>query len=187
MIKKGFFIFGLVIVAWFVGFVCFCKKINSYELDNKTQTDAIVVLTGGKNRIKIALDILSQGLAKKVFISGVDKDISIEDLKQRSDIQIDNNMPIVIGNTAKNTIENAIESKNWIEKNNIKSIRLVTSNYHLPRSILEFRAQNPNIKIIINPVYSENISPNCWSSYSTFSLILAEYNKFLYVFIRNLL
>ena len=84
-----------------------------------------------------------------------------------------------------NTVENAIETSEWIRKNNVKSIRLVTSNYHIPRSLEEFRSLNPQVKIIPHPVYSENVSPQWWKNGGSFYLIASEYNKFLYVYLRT--
>ena len=41
-------------VVWFAGFLAFNYRINSYRPDEKTRTDAIIALTGGKNRIAAA-------------------------------------------------------------------------------------------------------------------------------------
>lgn len=71
------------------------------------------------------------------------------------------------------------------EKNNIRSIRLVTSNYHMPRSMAEFRANNREVTILAHPVYSERVRKNWWRSWRSFVLIASEYNKFLYVWIKN--
>lgn len=35
-------------VVWFAGFLAFNYRINSYKPDEKTRTDAIIALTGGK-------------------------------------------------------------------------------------------------------------------------------------------
>ena len=78
-----------------------------------------------------------------------------------------------------------IETGEWIRKNKVRSIRLVTSNYHIPRSLEEFRSQNPQIKIVPHPVYSENVSPQWWKNRGSFCLIASEYNKFLYVYLRT--
>lgn len=58
-------------VVWFVGFLAFNYRINSYRPDEKTRTDAIIALTGGKNRIAEAAQLMKRGLAGKMFISGV--------------------------------------------------------------------------------------------------------------------
>ena len=92
---------------------------------------------------------------------------------------------IELENRSTNTVENAIETGEWIRKNKVRSIRLVTSNYHIPRSLEEFRSQNPQIKIVPHPVYSDNVSPQWWKNRGSFCLIASEYNKFLYVYLRT--
>ena len=93
---------------------------------------------------------------------------------------------IELGRKAKNTIENAIETEEWIRKNNIKSIRLVTSSYHIPRSMQEFIiyvTKENDLEVILNPIYSPNVNHNWWKSWGTFRLLIMEYNKFLVVYL----
>ena len=153
---------------------------------SKPTCDAIIALTGGRNRITEAVNLLSHGRADRLFISGVDKDISLHDIQATQRFSVPRKDNIDIGHNASNTVENAQETTQWIKKNHIKSIRLVTSNYHILRSLTEFRRCNPDLKIILHPVYSENIEKKWWTSWQTFSLIFKEYNKFLYAYVRNL-
>ena len=171
-------------VLWFSGFLYFNHKIHNYKLDNTTKTDAIIALTGGKNRIAEAVNLLNKGLAEKLFISGVQKDISLEEIQKAS---VDTNIKgeVTIEDKSLNTVENAIETNKWINENNIKSIRLVTSNYHIFRSLEEFNIRNPELVIIVHPVYSENVSKEIWKNFGSLNLLVSEYNKFLYVFTRN--
>ena len=184
--KKIFFKFcGFLILVWCAGFLWFNHQINDYPNTENLKTDAIVVLTGGSNRINQAVFLLNNGVADKMFISGVSKQTSLEMIEERNDIFIAKKQKVQIGSQAQDTIGNAKEAKDWIEKNNIKSIRLVTSNYHMPRSLIEFSFQNPKIKIVPSPVYSANLRKRWWRSWGTFKLITTEYNKFLVVFISK--
>lgn len=188
MIKKiitysTFAIFSL----WTIGLLAFAWKINHLQAPINSKTDAIIALTGGRNRITEAVKILENGNSDHLFISGVAKDISLKEIQNINKISLLPNKKITIGHKASNTVENAVETTEWIKTNNIKSIRLVTSNYHIMRSYLEFRKQNPELKIIIHPVYSEKIQKKWWTSWRTFSLIFEEYNKVIYVYCRNLL
>ena len=186
MIKKIFiFICIIIFVFWGLGLFRFAWLINHFTDSNFEKTDAIIALTGGRNRIAEAVKLLKQGRAKRLFISGVDKDISLQNIKTTQQVSITDDSNIDIGHNASNTLENAKESSEWIKTHNIKSIRLVTSNYHVLRSLTEFKDQNPNLKIIIHPVYSENIEKKWWTSWQTFSLIFKEYNKFLYAYLRS--
>ena len=186
MIKKTAFITGIfVIIAWLAGFVWFAWRINPYRPDTATHTEAIIALTGGRHRIAEAIHLLDQGMADKLFISGVSKDVSLANIARRQKLKIRPQLDISRGREARDTIGNATETTRWLKENRIRSIRLVTSNYHVERSIVEFRAQNPNLLIIPHPVYSERVSKKWWTTWRTFSLIFTEYNKFIYVYLRT--
>jgi uncharacterized SAM-binding protein YcdF (DUF218 family) len=188
MIKKIItYISFIIILVWTIGLSIFAWKINHFKSPETSKTDAIIVLTGGRNRISEAVKILENGVSDLLFISGVAKDISLKEIQNINKISLLPNKKITIGHNASNTVENAVETTEWIKKTNIKSIRLVTSNYHIMRSYLEFRKQNPELEIIIHPVYSEKIQKKWWTSWRTFSLISEEYNKVIYVYCRNLL
>ncbi|MBQ7284767.1 MAG: YdcF family protein [Alphaproteobacteria bacterium] len=186
MIKKIAIITSLIIIiSWLSGFICFAQRINNYQPDTHTRTEAIIALTGGRHRIAEAIKFLNFGLADKLFISGVSRNVSLANIAHRQNLS---NLPhhkITIGQQARDTIGNATETTAWLKKNHIHSIRLVTSNYHVERSVIEFRAQNPDLIIIPHPVYSEHVSKKWWTTWHTFSLIFSEYNKFLYVYIRT--
>lgn len=185
MKKLLFYILLLSAIVWFAGFLAFNYRINSYKTDEQTKTDAIIALTGGKNRIAEAVRLMKRGLAGKMFISGVQKDISLKEISRIQKVDMPQFGKIELENRSTNTVENAIETSDWIRKNQIKSIRLVTSNYHIPRSMEEFRSQNPQIKIVLHPVYSDNVSSQWWKNRGSFCLIASEYNKFLYVYLRT--
>lgn len=187
MIRRLILYGGLsLLAAWCLGFVYFAHYINSYEIDKTTKTDAIVVLTGGRNRILEGIQLLNENLADKLFISGVPENITISQIEKQAKIKADDESKIELGRKAKNTIENAIEAEEWIKKNNIKSIRLVTSSYHIPRSLQEFIiyvTKENDLKVILNPIYSPNVNIKWWKSWGTFRLLVMEYNKFLVVYI----
>lgn len=179
IISGGF----LVAAVWLGGFIAFANQINHYPLDDKTHTEAIVVLTGGRNRISEAIKAYNQGLSKKLFISGVEKNTSLAAISHEQDVTFPKEKAVMLEKKSTNTIENAIETRSWIKQNDIKSIRLVTSNYHIPRSLQEFQHQNPNLKIVVHPVYSDYVAKEWWKSIRSFYLIASEYNKFLYVWL----
>ncbi len=190
--KKKYFIiaahiFWVLLAAWLVGFVVFTYKIHSYFTQEQYQTDAIVVLTGGRNRIAESIRLLNENLADRLFISGVSSNVSVEAIEDKAKIKISDPSKVELGYKAKDTIGNAHEIKEWIENNHINSIRLVTSNYHMPRSLVELRASGLTVDILPHAVYSDRISEKWWQSWGTFKFIYAEYNKFLYAYLRNLI
>lgn len=174
----------LIISVWLGGFGYFAWRINNYQHDDSTHTQAIIALTGGRYRIAEAVKLYNRGLADKLFISGVSKKTSLDSIKKKQKLKIHDEDGIFLGHRAKNTVGNAKETIAWLKQNQINSIRLVTSNYHVERSIAEFMAQNSDLRIIVHPVYSDKVQRKWWTSWHTFSLIFAEYNKFLCVYIR---
>ena len=173
-------------IIWFSGFCLFNRKINSYPLDYTTKTDAIVALTGGTNRIFESIKILNEGLSDKLFISGVSEKTTIKDIQKAAKIQALDESKITLGKKAHNTIENASEAFEWIKDNDVEYIRLVTSYYHIPRSLQEFKLYGLRKKILPHPVYSQNVPREWWKNWGTFKLIASEYNKYAVVYIRNI-
>lgn len=177
---------GLVFMAWLAGLAAFSGAVpRSLPVDDQV-TDAIVVLTGGSSRLEQGLELLVQGKGKKLFVSGVHKEVALDELLQRVGIA-PGQAPccIVLGYRADHTEGNARETASWIRKEKFRSLRLVTANYHMPRSQLEFRAAMPDIRIIPHPVFPESVKIREWWRWpGTATLILGEYNKYLVVAAR---
>ena len=185
MTKKQIIFLMVLVAIWFAGFVAFDHRINAIEIDESSKADAIVVLTGGRNRVGKAVHLLNAERADKLFISGVFKNTSLEELQNRGDVEIFNSEQVTLDKEAKNTVENAKITAEWIKDHNIKSIYLVTSNYHMPRSMVEFRYYNPKLEIIPYPVYSDKMDKKWWKNWKSFKLLAGEYNKFIYVLIKD--
>lgn len=183
--KKTFFIFTSAILGfWFVGLMVFNYQINQMTADETKKTEAIVVLTGGRHRLSEAMRLLNAGMSNKLFVSGVQKDISIKDLEAMNEIKLQSDKEIILDKIATNTFENARETSLWIKEQDIKSIRLVTSNYHMFRSLVEFRRWNKKTEIVLHPVFSEKVSTSWWQSFDSFYFLACEYNKFLAAWVR---
>ena len=174
-----------ILLMWVVGLILFGNKINDYSQDEDIKADAVIVLTGGENRISKGLELLNNHYAEKMFISGVSHNIKKTDLLKEAHLSVQSPENIELGYKATNTVENALEIKDWIIRNNINSFYMVTSNYHLPRSIEELEGLNLDVNIIPYPVYSHRIVPQWWKSWASFKFIAEEYNKYLYVCVRN--
>ena len=173
-----------VTMCWLGGFIIFDTYIKKSQ-NNTAKTDAIVVLTGGKNRIAEALRLFNEDMAELLIISGVNDKVSIKELQaQNKTLIMKNQERIIIGREAANTNQNAIEVSDAIRRNDVRTVRLVTSYYHMPRSKEEILAHNPDMKIIIHPVYSQNVSSKWWKKWNSFKLIASEYNKFVFVYIK---
>ncbi|CAK0763673.1 hypothetical protein CCP2SC5_320009 [Azospirillaceae bacterium] len=182
----------LVIGAiWSGGLVWFAQTIPR-ETVPKTHwaelqhTDAIVVLTGGSARLGVGVELLSAGLARKLFVSGVYHSVEVRELLKLSRIAPGElECCIVLGYAADNTVGNAVETADWMAGEKFHSLRLVTANYHMRRSLLEFSLALPNIQIIPHPVIPVTVRLNGWWSWpGTTALIITEYNKYLLALVR---
>ena len=170
----------------FLGLPLFYINIASEPTKNHERTDAIIVFTGSGDRIPVAIKLLNDGMADKLLISGVGKATKSFELLDslvigwRDLIKTDMSR-ISLGYEATDTVGNASESEAWIKKNKVRSVRLVTSNYHMARAHLEFRKRMPDIKVIENPVIPQNFNKKDWQeSKAARDLIIKEYFKYLY-------
>jgi len=175
-------------LIWLGGLIWFTHHIPVAVADTETVTDAIVVLTGGSQRIQSGLQLLAMGRAKKLFVSGVYHGTDVSALLRLSS-QTPNSLQccIVLGYEADNTQGNAAETAQWIHREGFHTLRLVTAAFHMPRSLLEFRRAMPDIQIVANPVFPELIKQDHWWAWpGTSGLILLEYHKYLLALIRPL-
>lgn len=181
--RGGRFIAGLAVLAaifWLVGLLLFVENIPRPKPDD-TLTDAVVVLTGGPGRINRGIELLASEKARELLISGVGADVPMRDLIS------DKALPksrleccVTLGRAARDTRENAIEAAGWAASRNIVSIRLVTSDFHMPRSLLEFERRLPQLQIIPEPVGTRSITMGrWWLRPDTVVLLAGEYSKFL--------
>jgi uncharacterized SAM-binding protein YcdF (DUF218 family) len=176
-----------IFAGWIWGLVLFVDGIPESVEDEGRRTDAIIVLTGGSLRLEKGFELLSAKMAEKLLVSGVDKRIRIEELLRVAGITPEElDCCVTLGYMAEDTGSNAIESALWIRTNKIASIRLVTSSYHMPRSLLEFRATVPGVEIVPHPVFPEHVMVReWWARPGTASLVIAEYNKYLLAATRH--
>lgn len=191
------FLTFLSIIIWGTGFYYYLKEIDkTFEETNLTnpqiadRTDAIVVLTGGSERVRNALYLLDKGFADKLFISGVNIDVKPREIFALHRYDEANTTRLIdkvtLGYSANDTIENANEIARWVARNNIKSVRLITSNYHMKRALYEVSNKlPPDIKIIPHSVIPLNIRVDKWWQFDTSrNLLLDEYNKLAFSIIR---
>ena len=116
----------------------------SIRVDPSSPTDAIVVLTGGRLRLETGLELFATGSAKKLFISGVNQRVDRDELLRALGPAAERAACcIVLGHEADNTFGNARETANWMHEEGYKSLRLVTSWYHMRRGLLEFGRAMP--------------------------------------------
>ncbi len=178
---------GIPAALWVGGFMVFTASIYFMSepkdsAKDHNHIDGAIVLTGGSNRVSRGLDLLSEGRIENLLVSGVHKDVEIRDIMNVWSKK-DDAPPccITLGREAGNTIGNAQEAKKWIEHNHFKQVYLITANYHMARSLLEFNHQIPKVKIIPFPVKPENFDYRQRIFWRT---SFVEYHKLLMTLLR---
>lgn len=175
------FVFALTLL-WLAGYGAFIANIlTDSPREAKRKTDAIVVLTGGDFRVDTGFDLFAQKLAPRLFITGVHNSVSLDDLihKWKSEEESTPLLPACcmdLGHKALTTVENAAETEEWVKKNDIRSIRLVTSPYHMPRALLEFRSLMPGLEIVPHAVMRDQ--PGMEGRFF-WNITFLEYHKWL--------
>ena len=190
------FLLTMITVLLFIivgAFVWFVQTIPSAPNTAIAQTDAIIVLTGGNGRVERGLIALADGDAPVLFVSGVGEHVTRRQLlvahaspKTRARIT-EEDSEIVLDYVASTTRSNADQAAEFVRERNLQSIRLITAAYHMPRSLLEFHLQMPDVEIIPDPVFPETFHRhNWWQDKSTRSLVISEFWKyFAALFLRN--
>jgi len=179
-----------LLLLWIGGLVWYAEDIPRYVSDGTTPTDAVIVLTGGSARLEVGFDLLTKGLAKKLFISGVAREVNAEELIRLHGQSGNGSLRccVVVGHAASDTTGNARETAHWMEEEHFTSLRLVTASYHMRRSLLEFHHAMPDVTMIPHPVFPEGFRVGEWWRWpGTLNLLISEYSKFLAAIVRQTL
>jgi uncharacterized SAM-binding protein YcdF (DUF218 family) len=162
---------SFVIILWALGFALFASVLPApagYE-----RTDAIVVLTGGAGRIERGMQLLRAGVARRMLVSGVDRTVRPHELALEVDAPPQLfECCIDLGREAVDTRSNAEETARWLRRRGYRSVRLVTTDWHMPRARFELAralSDGPPVTILADAVRSE----------PAFSMLFAEYNKYV--------
>ena len=178
------------LTAWLGGLIWYAEDIPRAVVDVASATDAVVVLTGGSGRLNVGFHLLANGQARKLFISGVGREVNAEELirlhgKDRSEAL---RCCVAVGHAADDTAGNARESAAWMAQEGFRSLRLVTASYHMRRSLLEFRRAMPQATVIPHPVFPEGFRAGDWWRWpGTLNLVISEYSKYLAVLVSQTL
>lgn len=178
----------LALAALLFGLFHFAAQLPRTSQAPERATDAIVVLTGGAGRIDRGFELLAEERAERLLISGVYRGVEVEELlalAQRSPEEM--RCCIELGYEADNTIGNARETAVWVATHHIRSLRLVTAAYHMPRARLELSRYLPGVEILEEPVLAETSRLDGWWRHRpTATLIAMEYLKYLAASLRTL-
>ncbi|UWU13663.1 YdcF family protein [Rhizobium sullae] len=188
MLRWGGFAFVLTTALLFVGFLRFADSITTLKPPAEPKADAIVVLTGGYQRIDQAVELLEKGAGKRLLISGVHPSTTRAQIRKTTSAPADLfNCCVDIGYDAIDTIGNAQEAANWIHAKGYKSVLVVTNNYHMPRSLAELAYVDADTQFIPYPVVNSDLKTRAWfTDPNALRVMLAEYGKVLLAGARNI-
>lgn len=163
------------------GFFLFISSLNSYDNAPPVKADGIVALTGGSQRVADAIDLLSRGHGDRLLISGVNEMTTREEIArlnpgQRRLLEC----CVDLDYRARNTIGNAIETRRWVARHGFESIIVVTSNYHMPRTMLELENALPDVEKHSYAVVPSSVDTAAWwRDEIAARLLVLEYLKFI--------
>src|SRR3954463_12408465 len=183
---RGTMLAALVIVlVAAIGFVGFLWQLRGTE-DEPARADGIVVLTGGASRVSDAIELLAGGYGKRLLISGVHPTSAASDISRSlSDNQLLLSCCVDLDRSAVNTRSNAAETRRWAHERGFKSLIVVTSNYHMPRAIVEMSHEMPDIELIPFSVIGDKWRDEpWWTSGPTLRLLISEYVKYVAAEVR---
>ena len=189
---KSIAAFLVLALIWAAGLVAFAGRVQqSTPAPDPDPADGIVALTGANSvdRISAAMDLLQDGMGKRLLISGVNRGASREDIRNVSkaarrlyDCCVD------LGFTAADTVGNARETADWARSMRFKNLIIVTADYHMPRAMLELRAvmREPQFHLQTYAVPTPSLrARRWWRSPRSARLMVVEYCQYLAILGRD--
>ena len=172
---------AIAFVGAAAGFVVFLSQMRGAELAPDRKADGIVVLTGGSSRVSDAMELLAAGYGQRLLISGVHPTSTVSDISRTlPENQSYMRCCVDLDRYAVSTRGNAAETRRWAHERGFKSLIVVTSNYHMPRALVEFSHAMPEITLIPFAVVGDKWREEpWWTSSSTLRLLLSEYVKYV--------
>lgn len=184
--------FLVLAVIWFAGLLAFADRVQDQTPARAPKpADGIVALTGpGSNqRLSAAVGLLEDDYGRRVLVSGVDRIASREDIRNVSravrrlyDCCVD------LGFTAADTVGNARETADWAQAMRYRRLIVVTSDYHMPRAMLELNAvlRDTGITAQTYAVATPSLKSKAWwRNPGAARLMVVEYCKYLAILGRE--
>ena len=175
-------VLGALFVAaslWAVGFAGFIHDVR-LQAPPPAAADGIVALTGGAERIETALNLLADGKAPVLLVSGVGRGTDLAEVARR--VSLDPaaiGERVTLGHAATTTVGNAAETAAWVRRNNVHRLIVVTAGYHMTRALLEIGHDLPDVALFAVPVLSPALRGRM--DFATVRLLASEYDKLLAV------
>jgi uncharacterized SAM-binding protein YcdF (DUF218 family) len=189
---KSIAAFLVLALVWLAGLFAFADRIQrSTPAPTPEAADGIVALTGpaSSERMPAAVNLLMQRLGQRVLVSGVNRGVTREQLRGYTGaVRRVYDCCVDLGFTALDTVGNARETAEWADSMRFKSLIVVTSDYHMPRAMLELRAvmRPPAWRLQPYAVPTAELkSHRWWRSPTAARLMVVEYCKYLAILGRE--
>jgi len=158
-----------VLILWLLGFAWFAFMLPG-PADLRT-TDAIVVPTGSPDRVRRGLALLGERHARRMLVSGADRRVLPREFAAA--YGVDRALVaccVDLGQEAVDTRSNAEETAAWVRRHRFRSVRLVTTDWHMRRARYEIgRLVGSDVEIVGDAVKSD----------PSLTTLLKEYSKFV--------
>lgn len=185
--------FLVVVLIWAAGLMAFAARVQqSTPSPPPEPADGVVALTGANSneRIAAAVGLLEDGLAKRVLVSGVNREASREDIRTVSKaVRRLYDCCVDLGFNAADTVGNARETAEWVKAMRYRSLIVVTADYHMPRAMLELKAvlRERRFHLQAYAVATPALkSKTWWRQPRSARLMVVEYCKYLAILAREL-
>lgn len=186
---KGLAALLVLAMLWTVGLFAFASRVvHSTPASDPGQAQGIVALTGGPGRLEAGMGLLQSGHGKRLLISGVYRKTTREQVRHDAravagpiyDCCVD------LGFEAIDTVGNARETAEWAQARGYDRLIVVTSDYHMPRALLELRGAMPHTALTPYPVRTQDFDASLWwKTKSSLKLMSGEYSKYLVILARE--
>jgi uncharacterized SAM-binding protein YcdF (DUF218 family) len=186
--RIGWSIAAIPVIALLVltlGFIWFIWHVPGNEVVLDRDADGIVVLTGGASRVADAIELLAAGHGRRLLISGVNRSTNRSEISRLNPAFARVVRCCVDFDRSLNTLGNAVETRRWIQAKGFQSLIVVTSNYHMPRALIEIGHQLPDVALVPFPVVTDKLrTESWWGNTATARLLLLEYVKYVFANLR---
>ncbi|MDF2368624.1 YdcF family protein [Sneathiella sp.] len=171
---------------WMGGFLTFMATVENRQSALVDGVGGIVILTGTPARLTAGFDLLKENDGARLLVSGVNSKVTRETLRQATGQSSElMDCCVDLGRLARNTEGNAYETSLWAKSNDFNSLAIVTSAYHMPRSLVELKRQMPDINLIAYPVASDTLElTGWWKNPRAFMVLAGEFNKYVFSLVR---
>jgi len=177
----------LACLALCVGFFLFAAAIDRAEPLPPRKAQGMVALTGGAERIADAIDLLAAGRADRLLITGVNQATTGAAIARLTpQFRPLFSCCIDLGYEALDTVGNAAETRQWVRMHGMRSVIIVTSNYHMPRALVEIGKALPGVELVPYPVVSDRQRAGpLWADATMLRIVALEYLKYVAALART--